>query len=111
MIIEMLGVSVTEGKVRELGSAFASLVGPIQVQPGCLSCRFFQGWANPGALRMETRWESHDDLMRHLTSDLYKRLLLLIELSASPPQLEFITVNEIRGLDLVQEARPILPTE
>ena len=111
MIIEMLGVSVTEEKVRELGRAFASLVGPIQVEPGCLSCRLLQSWTNPEALQMETRWESHDALMRHLKSDLYKRLLLLMELSASPPMLEFLTVNELRGLDLVEEARPIVPRE
>jgi quinol monooxygenase YgiN len=111
MIIEILGVSLADGQVQELGRAFASLVGPIRVQPGCLSCRLFQSWSNPEALQMETRWEGHDDLIRHLKSDLYKQLLLLMELSASPPVLEFLTVHEFRGLDLIQEARPTVPTK
>jgi quinol monooxygenase YgiN len=107
MIIEILGISVAQGKMQDLGKALASLVGPIQVQPGCLSCRLFQGWGDSEALQMEARWDDQEGLMRHLKSDLYKRLLLLMELSASPPILEFLTVTELRGLDLVQEARPV----
>ena len=106
MIIEISGISVAPGKLQELGKALASLVGPIQVQPGCLSCRLFQGWSNPEALQMEARWDTQEDLIRHLRSDVYKRLLLLMELSSAPPVLEFVTVTEFRGLDLVQEARP-----
>jgi hypothetical protein len=37
--------------------------------------------------------------------DLYKKLLLLMELSATPPGLGFFAVLEIRGLDLVEAAR------
>jgi hypothetical protein len=51
---------------------------------------------------MEARWDSQADLIRHLQSDIYKRLLLLIELSPAPPAFEFFTVVEVRGLDLVE---------
>jgi len=105
MIIEILGITAAQGKALELGKAFATLVGPIQVQPGCLSCRFFQSWPSQEVLQLEARWDNEENLVRHLKSDMYKRLLLLIELSATPPVLEFLTVTEFRGLDLVEEAR------
>jgi len=54
---------------------------------------------------MVARWETQKDLIRHLQSDIYKRLLLLVELSAAPPVVEFFDVLEIRGLDLVEAAR------
>jgi len=111
MIIEILGIFVPGPKVHELGKALVSLVGPIQVQPGCLSCRLFQGWPNPDELHMEARWDNQENLMHHLQSDLYKRLLLLMELSVAPPVLEFLTVTQFRGLDLVEEARPVGPME
>jgi quinol monooxygenase YgiN len=111
MIIEILGIFVPGPKVHELGKALVSLVGPIQVQPGCLSCRLFQGWPNPEELHMEARWDNQENLMHHLQSDLYKRLLLLMELSVAPPVLEFLTVTQFRGLDLVEEARPVGPME
>lgn len=111
MIIEILGIFAAHGKLQELGKALASLVGPIQVQPGCLSCRLFTAWPNEDGLQMEARWDTQENLIRHLKSDIYKRLLLLMELSASPPTLEFLTVTEFRGLDLVEEARPVGPGE
>ena len=105
MIIEQMSIEMPHGKRQELGSALSSLVGPTLVQPGCLSCRLFQGWPNLEGLRMETRWASHEDLVFHLQSELYKRLLLLMELSPRPPVLEFYSVLEIRGLDLVEDSR------
>jgi quinol monooxygenase YgiN len=105
MIIELVSVSVPHGKKQELGKALASLVGPIQVQRGCLTCRLVQGWPMQDGLQMEARWDSQADLVQHLQSDIYKRLLLLMELSPAPPVLEFFTVVELRGLDLVEMAR------
>lgn len=56
-------------------------------------------------LQIEARWDNQEDLIRHLQSDIYKRLLLLIELSTAPPVLEFFTVVDFHGLDLVETAR------
>jgi len=105
MVLERLSISAP-GKLREqLGSALASLIEPIQVQPGCLSCRVSEDWQCSGELHVETEWESQGDLTRHLRSDVYKRFLLLMELSPAAPVLEFYTVEDVRGLDLVEEAR------
>jgi quinol monooxygenase YgiN len=105
MIIELVAIFAPTGKRQELGRALAGLVGPIQVQPGCLSCQLVQGWAVQDELQLEARWDGPENLMRHLRSDIYKRLLLLMELSTAPPVLEFLTVVELKGLDLVETAR------
>ena len=105
MIIELLSISAARGKKHELGRALATLLGSIQVQRGCLRCQLFHEWPAEDGLQMEARWRSKEDLIGHLQSDIYKKLLLLMELSATPPGLEFFTVLEIRGLDLVEAAR------
>jgi quinol monooxygenase YgiN len=105
MIIEVVNLSAPLGKEQELGRALAALVGPIQVQPGCLSCYLLQAWEKQPALQIEVRWANQEDLFQHLRSDIYKRLLLLIELSSAPPVFEFLTVLECRGLDFVEKAR------
>jgi len=105
MILERMSISAP-GKLRhELGSALASLIEPTQVQPGCLSCRVSEDWQSSGELSVEAQWETIHDLTRHLQSDTYKSLLLLMELSPLAPRLVFYTVSETRGLDLVEEAR------
>ena len=105
MMIEQMSLAVPEAKKQQVGSALASFVGPTQVQPGCLSCSLSQGWTNPHELRFESRWANEEDLIRHLKSDSYKQLLLLMELSSVPPQIEYFVVVRAQGLDLVQNAR------
>jgi quinol monooxygenase YgiN len=105
MIIEFVRVSVPRTKKQEFTKALESLVSPIQGQPGCLGCRLFQAWPRQNGLYFEVRWESQEYLVHYLRSQDYKRLLLLIELSATPPVVEFFNVLEIRGLDLAEHAR------
>ena len=105
MVIELVNISVSHKRRQELGKALSTLVGPIQVQSGCLNCRLFESLPMQDGLHIEARWESQEDLIRHLQSEIYKRFLLMMELSATPPVLEFLTVLEVRGLDLVESAR------
>ena len=105
MIIEQMSIVVPQGQKQQLASALVSFVGPTQVQPGCLSCCLSQNWVNPDELRLESHWATEIDLIRHIKSDNYKQLLLLMELSSTPPQIEFFAVIEVHGLDLVQNAR------
>jgi len=105
MIIELMRIYVPRVKKREFTKAMGCLVNPIQGQPGCLGCRLFQSWPRQTGLYIEARWESQEYLIHYLRSPDYKRLLLLIELSATPPIVEFFNVLEIHGLDLVEQAR------
>ena len=105
MIIELVRISPPVGKKEELLNGLASLVGPIQVERGCLGCRLLQTVREGDGLLMESRWDSEENLIRHLQSGTYKKMLLMMELSAVPPDLEFFTVLELRGLDLVETAR------
>ena len=105
MVIEQMNISVSQKKRQELRRALAALIGPIQVEPGCVSCHLMQSLPIQDGLQIEARWESQEYLIRHLRSDIYKKLLLLMELSTAPPVLEFLTVIELRGLELVESAR------
>jgi|HubBroStandDraft_6_1064221.scaffolds.fasta_scaffold18385_2 quinol monooxygenase YgiN len=105
MIIELMRISVPHQHKQEFSKALASLVSPLQLQPGCLSSQLSQAWPNQNGLYVEARWENEEYLVHYLRSQAYKRLLLLIELSAGPPVVEFFKVLQIRGLDLVQQVR------
>jgi len=105
MIIELVGISVSSEKKQELWKALVWLMSAIQVQRGCLRCQLCEKWPAKDELQMETRWDSKEDLIAHLQSDIYKKMLLLMELSTTAPVLEFLAVVELRGLDLVEAAR------
>jgi quinol monooxygenase YgiN len=108
LIIESLRIVVRAAKREELRRALAAWIGPTQVEPGCINCRIFQEDNEPHSFYYEARWKTPDDLMRHLRSEHYKRLLILMDLGEDPPVVEFHTVTETKGLDLIQHARSVI---
>lgn len=105
MIIEEISISAPEGHGQDMCSALASLTASTEVQPGCLSYQLFHNWQQPSDIFIRAKWATAEDLVLHLQSDTYKRILLLMELSPSPPSVQFYTVQEVQGLDLVQKVR------
>jgi len=107
LVIESLRIVVRAAKREELRRALAAWIGPTQVESGCMNCRILQEDNEPRSFRYEAQWKTQDDLMRHLRSEHYKRLLVLMDLGEEPPVVEFHTVTETKGLDLIQRARNV----
>lgn len=105
MIIQLLGFVSPPDKRKDLFKVLFSSLGPTRVQPGCVECRLYQDCPDRNTYYLESRWETSDDLVRHIRSDAYKRLLLLMELGPEPPSIEFFTVSEIKGLDFIKTVR------
>ena len=105
MMIERVGIGVAPDKREEMRRGLASLVGPTSVEAGCIGCELFQEAGNPDKFSFEARWNSKHDLMKHLRSEPYKNLLILMELGSDPPMIEFHSVVETRGLDLIESVR------
>ena len=106
-IIEVVDIKTFPEKREELRLALSSLSGPTEAEPGCISCQLYQPLADPNVLRVESHWKTQSDFYRHLRSDAYKKLLVLMELGCEPPTVEFYTVSELRGLGLVKAAREL----
>jgi quinol monooxygenase YgiN len=92
-------------KREQFRRALAAWAGPTAVENGCISCRILQDGSELDAFCYEAQWKSQDDLLRHLRSEHYKCLLLLMELGSEAPLVEFHTVAETKGLDLIEYAR------
>jgi quinol monooxygenase YgiN len=105
MIIELVGIVAPSEKRDELCRALSSLIGQTQVEAGCLSCLLYQDWADENVLYIESRWDTLIDLIHHIGSDSYKRLLFLMEMGVEQPTIEFLAVSEVRGLDFIEAVR------
>jgi quinol monooxygenase YgiN len=105
MIIQLVGIIVPSEIREQLGRAISSLLGPTRVEPGCISCLLYHDWSDANVIYIESRWETPNDLIHHICSDGYKRFLLLMELGAEPPTIEFLTVTEVKGLEFIESVR------
>jgi quinol monooxygenase YgiN len=107
LIIESVRIAAMPAKCEQLRRALAAWAGPTAVESGCLSCRVFEETRDPRAFYYQAQWKTQDDLLRHIRTEHYKRLLALMELGTAPPLVEFHTVSETRGLDLIECTRKV----
>jgi len=107
VIIESVRIAVMPAKCEQLRRALAAWVGPTAVESGCLSCRIFQENSAPRAFCYQAQWKTQDDLIRHIRTEHYRQLLALMELGTTPPLVEFHTVTETKGLDLIKQTREV----
>jgi quinol monooxygenase YgiN len=112
LIIESVRIAAMPAQCEQLRRGLVAWAGPTAVESGCLSCRILQESSAPQAFCYQAQWKTHDDLLRHIRTEHYKRLLALMELGTTPPLVEFHTVTETQGLDLIERARTsdFLPT-
>jgi len=104
MIISTVKV-MPVGKCRpDTLELLSSVQGPILAQPGCIGCWIYHDKAEH-ALIFWGEWQTDAALHRHICSDLYRRVLLAMELSSERPEVCFHQIEETRGLDLIHELR------
>ena len=84
--------------IEALRSATASVA-----EPGCRSSRILQEVDAAGELLLVEEWEKSEDLERHIRTPIFRRLLAVLELSQSRPDVLFVHGARVRGIEWVEE--------
>jgi hypothetical protein len=63
------------------------------------------GCPGENVLILEESWATKAELERHLRSQDYRQLLLIMELASVPPEVSFDTVLGSTGFETIQKAR------
>lgn len=105
MIIEWVDIVSSQDQREELRQALSAMVGPTSVEPGCIGCRLYTEAGRANRFCFETRWRSEAELVRHIRSEQYRNLLILIELAKEPPVIEFHDVSKTHGLEWISAIR------
>jgi quinol monooxygenase YgiN len=82
-----------------------SLMSPTRVEPGCLDCRLYEDVTAEGVFTLVEDWATLADLKRHLRTEAYRLLLMVMELSAAPPEVRFHMVSRTMGMEAIHAAR------
>ena len=105
MITASLRMVVPGRRKDEVIRAMRSLKGPTSAQPGCVDCRILEDADDAGVVLYVEEWGSREQLERHIRSDHYRRLLVIMEMSNERPDIRFDTVSRRQGLELVEAIR------
>jgi len=105
MIIAMLRIKVPGERRKDFLDSAQLIIGPTKVQPGCISCGFYQDLYDLEAILFVEEWESRESLDRHIKSESYRIILSLLELSGEPPKIKINTVSKMEGLEAIEALR------
>ena len=103
MIQASLRIVAPEGNREEILGVLSRLKGPTEVLEECRACRIVEDVDDMNVLTYLVTWETQEDLEEHLRSDRFRRLLPYIEMSREPPEVDFSTIEEVRGIEFLVE--------
>ncbi len=76
-------------KQREAMEILGSMAEQIQFEPGCITSRLYRSMEDARAIMLEEPWMTDEGVLRHLRSDRYRQIHLVVEMAAEPPEIRF----------------------
>ena len=105
MVRSTIRIVIPPKKQNEALEILGSMTEQIQFEPGCISCRLYKGVDSEGVIMFEELWMSEEDVQRHLRSDKYRKILLVVEMAAEPPEIRFDAIAQSSGVETIAKAR------
>ena len=110
MILATVRMTIPPQKSGEALKILSSVAELGRDSPGCLGCHVYGDMQKKDVLMLQEVWNAKEDLDRHLRSDEYRNVLLLMEIALEQPEIRFDTISISTGIETVQSARH-LPTD
>ncbi len=105
MILETIRMKIPSQKRGDALKILRSIVEGNRILPGCLCCRIYEDLQEDGVIMYEEMWKSEEELENHLRSEEYRKVLLVMEMSLSHPEVAFNTVTSSTGIETIEKAR------
>ena len=94
---------------REVLEILTSLAERFSFETGCISCRIYQDVEVEPMIMLEQLWMTGEDLERHLRSEEFRKVLLVLEMSRESPEIRFEEISRSTGMETIEKARNALP--
>ena len=105
MISSIVRIVLPGNRLKEAMKILGPMAERTRAERGCLCCYLHQDVLEERVLSFESWWVSDTDMDRHLRSQEYRHLLLVMEMAQVPPEVRFDTVSHSTGIETIQQAR------
>lgn len=104
MIRSSIRMLIPTEKHSEVFDMLMSVCAQAQFDPSCISSHLYMGVDEVRAVLIEEFWKSHEELLCHLQSDVYRRVLLAVEMAQEAPEICFDEISRTCGIELIENA-------
>ena len=101
----MLKIKPLPGKKQEVIEILKSIQKELGMMHDCLGSEIYQGAEPESNIFFLEQWQKKEALYRYIESDLYMRVLTVMELAAESPEVIFPEVTDASGMDLISKLR------
>jgi quinol monooxygenase YgiN len=93
----------------EVLDILSSVAERSRFEEGCINSRVYQDVEAEPVCMLDQLWESGEDLERHLRSEEFRKVLLVLEMSLEPPEIRFEEILRTSGVETIEKARNLFP--
>jgi len=105
MVLATIRMTTSAKKFGEALRILRSVAEVSKVQTGCLSSRVYRNEQEDNVLLFEQLWSNEADLERHLRSNEYQKVLVVLEMAIKQPEIRFDTILSSAGIEIIEKAR------
>jgi quinol monooxygenase YgiN len=98
-------ISISGKKRKEAVIVLRDLIEETKLKAGCVSCRLYQDVQEDRWLMLEEIWTSQKDLERHLCSDKFLSVLLVMGMATEFPEVRFEVISHCTGINTIEKVR------
>ncbi len=107
MLLSVVKISPAPGKQQEILDILLSVRGPTLAVAGCLECNIYEEHDDEHAILYLEKWQLRTEMVDHIRSTLYTRVLKALELSDRQPEICFYDIAGSQGMELIEGARSL----
>ena len=105
MVHASVRIVIPSKKRREVMEFLNGMTEQTKVKQGCIFCRVYRDVKEEDVIMLDELWRNEDDLNRHLRSNEYRELLMIIEMAVEPPEIMFHAISDSTGIETIEKAR------
>ena len=105
MVRATIRMMIPSRKRDEVLEILTSIAERARFEPGCISYRLYQGVEVENLIMLEEFWRNEEDLERHLQSEDYRKVLLVVEMAVEPPEIRFDAISQSTGFETMEKRR------
>ena len=105
MKLALLKLNPSPEKRKETLEILHSLQGPLRAQKDCRDCIIYEDHDGSGEILYMELWEDPEALNRYIQSDIFLRILAVIDIADEAPEIFFTELADTNGMDLIRKLR------
>ncbi len=92
-------------KLAEAARILGRTAEQARVETGCERCHVYRDAQEANAILLEQAWNNEEELDRHLRSDGFRDVLVVMEMALEPPEIQFSAIARVEGIERAKAAR------